>query len=321
MLIETLSIAITFVIGVLFGNWWISYQRKIGLTSRDIYKGIDGVPRAGGLIAMVSAVSGYMIVLPQSRDVLPLLIIIILTGILGLLDDIKGVSEYVRVFVPFFLALMLARALENKLRLTMPFIGLFYGSTGWLAVLAIPILTNAFNMLDPVNGFLPVANIVIGSTLAIISIIRGQIEAVSLYAVHVAASAALYFYNRYPAKTFNGNVGSYFLGANLSTLAVIYDMVPYLILAALPFVVNGALIIFSSGGIRRREKIQRPTMLVNGIVSQDCSSPIISLVRLIVADRPMTEYDIFKSLVLITSVTSALTLILVVVIKALQLPI
>jgi UDP-N-acetylglucosamine--dolichyl-phosphate N-acetylglucosaminephosphotransferase len=150
---------------------------------------------------------------------------------------------------------------------------------------------------------------------------RGQIDAVHLLLVHIAASLALYLYNRYPAKTFNGNVGSYFLGASLSTLAVLYDLVPYLILAGLPFVVNGALIIFSSGGIKGREKIARPTYLRNGVVYQDCSSPIVSLVRIVVADKPMEEYHIFKALLALVLISSALTTALAVLLKLLSLPI
>jgi len=316
MLIEAAS---AFLTGVLFGRWWVPYQKRRGITSRDIYKGIDGVPRAGGLIAMVGAAVGYVLASASVAAALPLLVVAVAVGLLGLLDDLRGVDEYARVLFPVFLAFVLARAAE--VRLTIPMVGLFYGATGWLAVLAIPVMTNAFNMLDPVNGFLPVANVVVAAALAAVAALRGQIDAVRLLLVHIAASLALYLYNRYPAKTFNGNVGSYFLGASLSTLAVLYDLVPYLILAGLPFVVNGALIIFSSGGIKGREKIARPTYLRNGVVYQDCSSPIVSLVRIVVADKPMEEYHIFKALSATVLISSALTTALAVLLKLLSLPI
>ncbi|ACB39799.1 UDP-N-acetylglucosamine--dolichyl-phosphate N-acetylglucosaminephosphotransferase [Pyrobaculum neutrophilum] len=321
MLAEAAPALVAFTAGVLFGRWWIPFQRGRGITSRDIYKGVDGVPRAGGLIAMVAAAAGYAVAAAQTREAALLLVAAAVVGLLGLLDDLRGVSEYVRVLVPVLLALVVARALEGGLRFTIPLIGLFYGATGWLAALAIPVVTNAFNMLDPVNGFLPAANMAIGAALAAVALVRGQADAAYLLAVHVAASAALYIYNRYPARAFNGNVGSYFLGANISTIAVLYDLVAYLILAATPFVVNGALIVFSSGGIKGREKIQRPTSLSNGVVKQDCSSPILSLVRLVVADRPMGEYEIFKALVYLVLFTSAATAALAAALKALQMPI
>ncbi|MEM4743005.1 MAG: UDP-N-acetylglucosamine--dolichyl-phosphate N-acetylglucosaminephosphotransferase, partial [Pyrobaculum sp.] len=182
------------------------------------------------------------------------------------------------------------------------------------------VMTNAFNMLDPVNGFLPAANIIIGLTLIGVAAVKGTWDAVYLLAIHTAASAALFLYNKYPARTFNGNVGSYYLGASISTIAVIYDLVPYLILTALPFVINGVLIIFSSGGIKSREKIQRPTVLKNGVVYQVCDSPILSLVRVIVSERPMTEFELFKTLTSLVAVASILTIALAALLKTLGAP-
>jgi UDP-N-acetylmuramyl pentapeptide phosphotransferase/UDP-N-acetylglucosamine-1-phosphate transferase len=319
MFLEVFSVVAAFAAGVLFGRWWVPYQKRRGITSRDIYKEVDGVPRAGGLIALVAAAVGYCIISASVWVAMPLFVVALAIGLLGLIDDLRGVSEYARVLFPVLLAFMLARAVDVKL--TIPAVGLFYGATGWLAVLAIPVMTNAFNMLDPVNGFLPAANVAVAASLAAVAAVRGQAEAVYLLSIHVAASLALYLYNRYPAKTFNGNVGSYFLGASLSTLAVIYDLVPYLILAGLPFVVNGALIIFSSGGIKSREKIARPTFLRDGVVYQDCSSPIISLVRVAVSDGPMGEYSIFKALFIAVLTSSALTAVFALFLRLLGLPI
>ena len=318
MFAEILSPVAAFIAGVVFGLWWVGEQKRRNITSRDIYKNINGVPRAGGLIAMVAAAVGYTLLSTTADKSLLVLAISVIIGALGLIDDLKGLSEYIRVLVPVVLAFALARA--SMITLTVPMVGLFYGVTGWLSVLAIPVLTNAFNMLDPVNGFLPMANALVGLSLATVAAMRGQWDAVYLLAVHVAASLSLYVYNRYPAKTFNGNVGSYFMGANISTIAVLYDLVPYLILAGLPFVVNGALIIFSSGGIKGREKIERPTYLENGLVYQQCGSPIISLVRLTAADGPMSEYGIFKALTVLTAATSALTVATTAVIRIFSLP-
>ncbi|MEM0483317.1 MAG: UDP-N-acetylglucosamine--dolichyl-phosphate N-acetylglucosaminephosphotransferase [Pyrobaculum sp.] len=320
MLIQVLSIVLAFTAGVAFGKWWVQFQKRRGITSRDVYKGIDGVPRAGGLIAVAASAVGYGVAALVAEEAAVVLAISLIIGLLGLLDDLRGVSEYVRVLVPVFLAIGLARAV-GQMKLTVPMVGLFYGATGWFAALALPVMTNAFNMLDPVNGYLPAANIIIGLALAAVAVIRGQADAAFLLAIHVAASLALFLYNKYPAKTFNGNVGSYFLGASISTIAVLYDLVAYLILTGLPFVINGALIIFSSGGIKGREKIQRPTVLKNGVVYQECNSPILSLVRLAVADKPLTEYEIFKTLVILTAITSALTIVLAALLRLFALPI
>ncbi|MFN7106171.1 MAG: UDP-N-acetylglucosamine--dolichyl-phosphate N-acetylglucosaminephosphotransferase [Pyrobaculum sp.] len=315
-----LAVLATFVAGLAFGLWWIPFQKSRGITSRDIYKGVDGVPKAGGLVALVSATFGYALSSLYIEKAFLILLTALFIGVVGLVDDLRGLSEYLRVLAPLLAGFMLARSL-GEITLTIPTVGLFYGATGWLAVLTIPVMTNAFNMLDPVNGFLPAANIAVALSLAVVAVLRGQVEALALLSIHAAASLALYFYNRYPAKSFNGNVGSYFLGGSLSTIAVAYDMASYLILAALPFVINGVLIIFSSGGIKGREKIQRPTYLKEGMVYQDCSSPIISLVRVTVAERPMSERQIFKALAIQVAISSSLTAAFAILLTYLKMPI
>ncbi|MEZ0319573.1 MAG: UDP-N-acetylglucosamine--dolichyl-phosphate N-acetylglucosaminephosphotransferase [Pyrobaculum sp.] len=319
MIWELGASAIALLTGLLFGRWWVPFQKERGITSRDVYKGVEGVPRAGGLVAVVSASVGYLFLSPAEHLAAAVLFSALVIGLLGLLDDLRGVSEYVRVLLPVVVAFVVARALD-VVRLTLPFVGLFYGATGWLSVLAIPVVTNAFNMLDPVNGFLPMANVAIGASLATVAVLRGQLDAVYVLLVHVAASLALYAYNKYPAKTFNGNVGSYYLGASISTVAVVYDLVAYLVLAALPFIINGALIIFSSGGIKGREKIQRPTKLVGGVVYQDCDSPIVSLVRVVVSEKPLVEYQIYKALLALVAASSALTVALAAALRVVSLP-
>lgn len=165
-------VLITFFIGVALGLWWVPYQKKVGLTSRDIYKDLEAVPRAGGVIAMVAATVGFLLTAPHVPYASAVAVVALAIGLIGLVDDVRGVSEYVRVLFPVFLALVVVRAIE-EVRLTIPVVGLFYGATGWLSALAIPVMTNAFNMLDPVNGFLPAANIIIGLTLIGVAAVKG----------------------------------------------------------------------------------------------------------------------------------------------------
>ncbi|MGC9169246.1 MAG: UDP-N-acetylglucosamine--dolichyl-phosphate N-acetylglucosaminephosphotransferase [Thermoproteus sp.] len=300
-MLQIVAIVAAFAAGVALGPAWLRYQSARGLVSLDVYKGRQGVPKAGGLIAMIAGIVGLSIL---SLFDFRLWYVVALTGVVGLvglLDDVYDVNELVRVAVPLLAAMALYFAV--KLRMTLPFMGTFY-SPAWLAVLAIPIMTNAYNMLDPVNGFLPLSNAIIGASLAAGALLRGDVEASYAFAVHVAASLALFVYNRYPAKAFNGNVGSYFLGAEIATLAALYNMVPQLVFASMPYIVNGVLIIFSARGIRGRNKIGRPTVLVDGKVVQNCDSNILSLVRLLVGDGALGEYEIFKRLVLLTAITS-----------------
>lgn len=306
-MLQLLAAPAAFLLGVALGPPWLAYLKRKGVVSVDVYKGRRDVPRAGGLIAMAAGVFGLLLLSLSDNKLWYVVAVVLLIGLVGLLDDIIDVNEAVRVIVPLLAAVGLYFAV--KLHMTLPLMGTFY-SPSWLAVLAIPVMTNAYNMLDPVNGFLPLSNAIIAASLTIGALIRGNVEAAYAFSVHIAASMALFLYNRYPAKAFNGNVGSYFLGAEIATLAAVYDMVAQLVFASMPYIVNGILIVFSAGGIRGRNRITRPTVLVNGKVRQNCGSNVVSLVRLLVGDKPMGEYEIFKALVYLTAITSALAVII-----------
>ncbi|MFB6490028.1 MAG: UDP-N-acetylglucosamine--dolichyl-phosphate N-acetylglucosaminephosphotransferase [Thermoproteus sp. AZ2] len=304
-MIEPLALIAAFIAGASLGPWWLGYQKRKGVVSLDVYKGRPNVPKAGGLIALVAGLVGLSALSTADLKLALAIPVIFVIGLVGLLDDLFDLNEYVRVAVPLLAAVALYFLV--RLKMTLPFMGTFY-SPAWLAVLAIPVVTNAYNMLDPVNGFLPLSNALIGASLAISAYLRGEITAAYAFGVHVAASLALYLYNRYPAKAFNGNVGSYFLGAEASVLAAVYNMVPQLVFASMPYIVNGILIVFSARGIKGRGKIDRPTYLSEGRVNQNCDSSVLSLVRLLVADGPLDEYSIFKGLTILTLITSALSI-------------
>ncbi len=306
-MLQLVAAPAAFLLGVAIGPLWLTYLRRRGIISVDVYKGRRDVPKAGGLIAMIAGLFGMSLLSLTDGELWYVVAAVLIVGLIGLLDDITDVNEIVRVAVSLFVAVGLYFAI--RLRMTLPFMGTFY-SPSWLAVLAIPVMTNAYNMLDPVNGFLPLSNAIIATSLTINALLRGNIEAAYAFSVHIAASMALFIYNRYPAKAFNGNVGSYFLGAEIATLAAVYDMVAPLVFASMPYIVNGILIVFSAGGIRGRNKIARPTVLVDGKVRQNCDSNVLSLTRLLVGDRPMGEYEIFKALIYLTAITSALAVII-----------
>jgi UDP-N-acetylglucosamine--dolichyl-phosphate N-acetylglucosaminephosphotransferase len=304
-MLQIAAVVAAFAAGVALGPAWLRYQSARGLVSVDVYKGRQGVPKAGGLVAMVAGVVGLSILSLLDPRLWYVVALVGVVGLVGLLDDIYDVNELIRVAVPLLAAAALYFAVE--LRMTLPFMGTFY-SPAWLAVLAIPVMTNAYNMLDPVNGFLPLSNAIIGASLAAGALLRGDAEAFYAFSVHVAASLALFVFNRYPASAFNGNVGSYFLGAEAAALAALYNMVPQLVFASMPYIVNGILIIFSARGIRGRSKIDRPTVLIGGKVAQNCDSSILSLVRLLVGDGALGEYEIFRRLVVLTAITSLASL-------------
>ncbi len=66
----------------------------------------------------------------------------------------------------------------------------------------------------------------------------------------------------------------------------------FVLMAALPYIINGILIIFSSRGIKGRDKLSRPTKVINGLVypNENSRGGVLTLVKSIVMDGPRDEW-------------------------------
>ena len=290
------AFALALAVGLMIGAIWVPAQRALGITSRDVYKGVDGVPRAGGVIALAAYLAGLSML--GRWDLAAL---VVAAGVLGLLDDLVDLHEYVRVGATAVMAL--AVALVWQVPPIVPGLGEVYSLT-ILSALAIVVMGNAVNMLDVVNGFMPLSNAVMGAALAIIAAMEGRDW--GIFAVHVAASLALYVYNRYPARTFNGNVGSHVLGVALGVEAYLTGLTHALLIAAAPYILHGTLAVVSARGIRGRRRRDPPTEIVNGLVMPRCASRSLTLVKALVAGGPLDEYGIFRRLIAMSATSSIL---------------
>ncbi|HEX2042500.1 MAG TPA: hypothetical protein VHF24_07675 [Acidimicrobiales bacterium] len=131
---------------------------------------------------------------------------------IGLAEDVRGVGVFAR------LALQGAAAL-----VALPVVGLldWPAWSGVVVVLWLVAFVNAFNFMDGINGIACSCVIVSGAAWWVV----GDAAHVDLLAGGgiVAAAAALGFapFNVLTARTFLGDVGSYFLGAWLALLAVV----------------------------------------------------------------------------------------------------
>ncbi len=305
-LIVALAVAIAVGIASIRPVYRIALAK--GLVSRDVYKGREGVPRIGGAVALAALVAGYAVLSVEDQRALPLLMSVLAIGAVSIMDDIRSVSAGLRVAASLIPMLVVAAYVGPTL--TIPVLGTFSDVVGAAIFLAVPITINAFNMLDVVNGFLPLSNAIISAALLVVAALQGKGDALAPLAVHMAASLALFTVNRYPARMFNGNVGSHVLGASLAAIAALNDLAFYLIVAAMPYMANGILVVYSARGIKQRDVLQRPTRIVDGSVTQNCDSRILTLVRVIVSDGPLDEYGIFRALTVLTFISSLAAVVL-----------
>jgi UDP-GlcNAc:undecaprenyl-phosphate/decaprenyl-phosphate GlcNAc-1-phosphate transferase len=160
------------------------------------------IPRIGG--AAVFVVSLYFFL-----D-LPLLAVaglIIMFGI-GLIDDVKRLSAFVKLAPQAIASLMMARML--------------IGDDGNLVVLgfaclAIMFVVNAYNMMDNMDGVAAGSGLVVALGLGLIGATSTQSSASMALAGSILG---LLFFSAPPARIFMGDCGSHFIGAALVYLTL-----------------------------------------------------------------------------------------------------
>lgn len=172
------------------------------------------IPRLGGVAMMAGILASVLFALNESRPVGGALIVLVTVWAVGLLDDLKGTSPYLRLAVDFGCGA------------TLWFLGwrLQWFSNPALDFLAtvafVTFAINAMNMLDGMDGLaLTVSGI--ASVGFILLMLWQPIGFASGLAWALAAvCAGMFLFNRPPAQMFIGDSGSTLLGASLAFLAL-----------------------------------------------------------------------------------------------------
>jgi UDP-N-acetylglucosamine--dolichyl-phosphate N-acetylglucosaminephosphotransferase len=204
------------------------------------------VPLYGGIGPIAGFVSGSFVLLPLVRedgaDVLEaVLLSSLIIAFLGMLDDIFNVRQSIRAFTPVFAAVPLAVFSVGHTTISVPFLGYVnFGPWYYIVILpaALTIAANAFNMLEGLNGLGAGMGVIMTLTLALIGFRAGGLSLISgeMAVVLLASLIAFLIFNKYPAKVFPGNVGTYFIGAAIGALGISGYTLTALFFLYLPYV-------------------------------------------------------------------------------------
>lgn len=230
------------------------------------------VPRLGGiaivlsfLISTVTALLVSSILLPSGWTSLrPLLTILppaILIFLLGVYDDIRSASPYLKFSIQSIAGTML---FAGGLRiLDLP---LLFGTHQFpwymglpLTILWVVAITNAFNLIDGLDGL--AAGSALFSTLVVFVVaLLSNLPLISLIALALAGAILGFLrFNFNPATVFLGDCGSLFIGFMLSALALYgAQKAPTIIAVAIPLVSFGLPILETSLSVLRRLISGRP---------------------------------------------------------------
>jgi len=252
--------------------------------AKDMYKnGLPHIPTEGGIallfvcFLMVSIfpllfqifnrifdiyidISGITEVRPKFEVINYFAIMVISTyGIMGIMDDYINIGRKLKVLMPPLFAIPLILNIDPNY-LIIPFYGrydissdIYLGSIlikqSWFyRYLVIPlyilVVTNLINMHSGFNGLQTGMSAIILVGLVIKAFINSEIG-ISFSIVAVAGGTlAIWFYNKYPARIFEGNSGSMVIGSSIGVMIILTGFLISGFVMLIPHTVNFLLYVY-----------------------------------------------------------------------------
>lgn len=173
---------------------------------------------------------------------------------LGLLDDLKNLSPYLKLFVQFG-ATLVAFALGVQINaLDLPGAQLLI-----LNALSLPItliwlvgMMNAMNFIDGIDGLAAGVTTLSALTLTVVALFTHQPSSALLAAILAGSSLGFLVFNFHPAKIFMGDSGALFCGFILACIAVTGVLKTKVVVMLLPMFVLSVPILDITYSVFRR---------------------------------------------------------------------
>ncbi len=210
----------------------------------------QGTPTMGGLIMLIAVVASVLIVGYLTPEIFVTMMAILLTGLLGLLDDASkvvhkrslGLTPRGKLVGQFLIASLFVLAAVNWLNIAptveIPFVAtLDLGilttvlpigegfAIPWLYLIIIDILLvgmcNAVNLTDGLDGLAAGTVMIVMVVMAAIAYRSDLLEPGILAAAMAGTCVGFLWFNSYPADIFMGDTGSLALGMGLGCLSVV----------------------------------------------------------------------------------------------------
>ena len=186
------------------------------------------MPLAGGFLAFAG--SWFLFLLVLFWQYKPSFLAVLLGGIIvflfGVIDDIYGLSASQKFLGQAIASAILiyagvsVRFLETANLPLSPFsINILNQGLTLLWLIGI---TNAFNLIDSMDGLVAGLTFIIASFFTFISFFSGQTTLALFSAILIGLSLGLYVYNKEPAQFFLGDSGAQLFGFFLAAIAIIY---------------------------------------------------------------------------------------------------
>ncbi|CEP67176.1 Glycosyl transferase, family 4 [Moorella glycerini] len=195
----------------------MAFAHRVGMVARPKEDRWHKKPTAllGGVVIFVAFMAGMLAMGRGGRGETAFLLGALIIFVVGLVDDIRALSPRMKMAGELLAAFIVVAA------------GIHFttGLGAWvdwpLTLFWIVGITNAFNLLDNMDGLSAGTAAIAGVLLFIHTRIMGSPEVALAALMLSAASLGFLIYNFNPARIFMGDCGSLFLGFSLSVLTLL----------------------------------------------------------------------------------------------------
>ncbi len=243
----------------------------------------NGTPTMGGVFLLLGWLLAALIGVREGFSlVLPVLLVMVLCGLMGFLDDFikistgtsMGLLPYQKVLLQFVISLLAAAWLYRSQGvgsvITLPFSGKSWDMGGFYIPFALFVLMgtmNGVNLTDGLDGLAAGTSLVIQLSyvilFALLPLLAGfggwtsESADYSGMAIFAAAGAGalmgFLLFNAYPARVFMGDTGSLALGGTIAMEALVLKSPLLLPLMGIPFVLSAVSVMIQVGSYKLRK--------------------------------------------------------------------
>jgi len=213
---------ITFVLSLILSLYLTPVFRaaalKFGIVDRPggpLKRQSEPVPYLGGLAVYLSFLLTTAFIYQYSREVLGILLAGAIIVILGLIDDLGVLNPSVKLLGQLVAATVLVKAsIYIKLSILPAWAAVA------LTILWVMAITNAFNLIDIMDGLASGVGAIAALVLVIINYRSGKELIVPLSVALAGSLIGFLRHNFRPAKIYLGDAGSLFIGLMLAALSM-----------------------------------------------------------------------------------------------------
>lgn len=226
---------------------------------RHVHK--EAVPRIGGVAVILGALTALIMteavseVYDLDRSMYAALVAATILFIVGLYDDLRGVSPKVKILAQLFGGVLVwyAGFQPETIRFPLGFEVQFGGFALFVFLAWVVVITNAYNLIDGINGLAGGVGVVASIAVASVALVNQRPH--GLFTLMALAGALLGFlrYNYPRARIFLGDSGSMPVGFLLAYLALRGARTPdNIVLGLIPLTALGLPIVDTCLAIVRR---------------------------------------------------------------------